>query len=128
MINNELVRRSFRFATIAGISFIALTGCGTSGNGASVEKCGTGEGTDIEATFAGDKDYVKSTDPAVLANFSANTSGIYVEDPEAKPGPLVSGDEVDVVGEVACQNGEKTVLSVTGAQVQQLYIEKSPKN
>lgn len=121
---NTLAQKGLRFAVITGVSFVALTGCGNAGNGASVEKCGTDEGTEIKATFAGSKDYEPATDPAVLVDYSVNGDGGYFIDPEAKQSVFATGDQVDVIGEVACQQDEQVVLSVTGAQVQQAYLEK----
>lgn len=103
-------------AVVLGAAAIAA-GC-SDGRGDDVTEC-DGSGTPIAATFQGDKEYQKQTDPAFLANFARKNPAIIPRDADNDFGY----DDVDQVGEIACKDDELIVLTSAGATLSSIYSE-----
>lgn len=119
-------RRLFTLSSIIGLAGIALIGCGEQGNGSEIESCEPGEATTLEATFVGDEDYSRSTDPVII---SANPTHS-IQDPEYRVGIEnigdFVGDPVDQLGEVACMQNGTIVLSEGGHNLREYIREYTP--
>lgn len=113
-----LSARKLSFGVAAGVGSILLSACGDGGYDTTIRPCPEGESSGVEATIESQD----MNDPSIILSYAKDNR--YMDDTTSSGINRWSGDLINGLGEITCEDGEsgELVFNLQGLEVRQDYL------